>query len=219
MMTREQVRYGNGVVEPALGIVPLEFTLQARQLSTVAYVFHGKGPMLILGFPFLEAQGLLVDCDGRQLFPKSSRRPMACLPSDLQPSLAIVKVKRFRIGGRLPPLPQQKYQSDVGADIFATRSSHIRPGQCALVDMGLACAFPRSHWCLLKYESSLAVHHGIIVLSRVVDGNYRGRIQVIILNMVSCLVTIPRFALMCQAILMPQTGSHFQDGLVNMTTD
>ena len=144
-MTHEQVRYGNGVVEPVLGIVPFEFTLQAQKFSNLAYVLHGKGPALILGFPFLEAQGLLVDCDGCQLLPKSSGRPVACFPSDLQPSLVVVKVKRFGIDGQLSPLPRQKYPSDAEVDIFAPHSIHILPSQRALVDTGLACAFPRSH--------------------------------------------------------------------------
>ena len=108
-MTREQVRYGNGVVEPVLGIVSLDFTLQTHSFSTPAYVLHGKGPALILGFPFLEAQGLLVDCDGRCLLPKSEGREVPCLPSTLQPSPAIVRVKRFRIDGQLPPLLGRKY--------------------------------------------------------------------------------------------------------------
>ena len=32
--TREQVRYANGVTEPVLGIVPLNYTLQSQQMST-----------------------------------------------------------------------------------------------------------------------------------------------------------------------------------------
>ena len=154
---REQVHYANGITEPILGVVPLDFTLQAQPVSTQAHVLHGKGPALILGFPFLEAQGLLVDCQGCQLIPKTSGNPLPCLPSMIQSGPAVVKVKRFCIDGQMPLMPLQKYQSDAGSDIFAPRSIHIRPGQRALVDTGLACAFPRTHWCLLKDKSSLAL--------------------------------------------------------------
>ena len=87
------------------------------------------------------------------------------------------------------------------------------------MDTGLACAFPRSHWCLLKDKSSLALRHGITVLGGVVDSTYRGRIQVILQNLDARPVTIPKFAPMCQAILIPQGGGHFQDGHVDMNTD
>ena len=49
-----QIRYANGVVEPVLGIIPLEITLQVHYTTVPAYVLHGKGPALILGFTFLE---------------------------------------------------------------------------------------------------------------------------------------------------------------------
>ena len=89
-MTREQVWYGNGIVGPALGIVLLEFMSQARRFSTPTYALHGKGPALILGFPFLEVQGMMVDFKGRQLVPKSEERPVPCRPSTMQPNPAVV---------------------------------------------------------------------------------------------------------------------------------
>ena len=119
----------------------------------------------------------------------------------------------------MPLLQRQEYQSDGGADIFASRSIHIRPSQWAPVDTGLSCAFPRIHWCLLKDKSNLALRHGLIVLGGVADSNYRGRIQVILHNLGSNPATIPKYTPMCQAVLIPQTGGHFQDGPVDMTTN
>ena len=87
------------------------------------------------------------------------------------------------------------------------------------MDTGLACAFPRSHWCLLKDKSSLALRHGLTVLGGVVDSNYRGRIQVILHNSGSRPVTIPQYTAMCQAILIPQARGRFQDGPIDMATD
>ena len=219
MSSTHQVRYANGVVEPVLGIVSLDVTLQGQPAPVQAYVLQGKGPPLILGFPFLEAQGLLVDCAGRQLLFKSSAPPVRCCPVTVQSSPPVVKVKRFRVNGQVPLLPRRKYGHDAGVDLFAPRLIHIRPGQRALVDTGLACEFPNSHWCLLKDKSSLAVRHGLTVLGGVVDSNYRGKIQVLLHNLGSRPVTIPRHAPMCQAILLPQVASHFQDGAVRMTTD
>ena len=165
-----------------------------QRLSTLAYVLHGKGPALILGFPVLEAQGLLVDCEGRPLLPKSLERPLHCFPSTLQPSPRVIQVKRFRIDGQIPLLPHWKYQPDARVHLFTPRSIHIRPGHCALVDLGLACAFPHTHWPLLKDKFSVALCHGLTVLDGVVHSNYRGHIQAILQNLGSRLVTLPRCA-------------------------
>ena len=51
------------------------------------------------------------------------------------------------------------------------------------------------------------------------DSSYRGRIQVILHNLGSSSVTIPKYAPICQAVLIPQTGGRFQDGPIDMTTD
>ena len=51
------------------------------------------------------------------------------------------------------------------------------------------------------------------------DSNYCGRIQVILHNLGSSSVTIPKYAPMCQVVLIPQIGGHFQDGPIDMTTD
>ena len=86
---------------------------------------------------------------------------------------------------------------------FAPRSIHIRLGQRTLVDTGLACTFLRNHWCLLKDKSSLALRHGLTVLGGVVDSNYHGRIQVILHNSGTKPVTIPQYAPIFQAVLIP----------------
>ena len=57
------------------------------------------------------------------------------------------------------------------------------------------------------------------MLTKVVDNNYCGRIQVVMLNIGRHPITIPCFALMCQAILMPHFGAHFQDGPVRMDSN
>ena len=86
---------------------------------------------------------------------------------------------------------------------------HLGQFTFVLVSGHLACAFPSNRWCLLKDKSSLALQHGLTVLGGVVDSNYHGQIQVILHNLGSSLVTIPKYAPMCQAVLIPQTEGHF----------
>ena len=81
--SRHQVCCTNGVVEPVLGIVPLKITLEEHWTMALAYVLHTKGLALILGFTFLEEQGLLVDCKGRRLLPKSLVQPIYCFLATL----------------------------------------------------------------------------------------------------------------------------------------
>ena len=128
--------------------------------------------------------------------------PLPCLLLALQHSPMVVHVKWLCINGELPPLPLQEYQSDGGAHLFAPRSIHICPSQRALVDTGLAYAFPHSHWYLMKNKSSLALRHSLTVLGGVVDSNYRGCIQLILCKWGSQPITITRGTPMCQAILI-----------------
>lgn len=110
--------YANGAVEPMLGIVHLLTRVQGQEFSMPTSVLHSKGPTLILGFMFLEEHGLLVDCEGRKLIQKSSVTDVQCFSSVVVPPELLVKVRRFRVNGVVPPLPVKKYVGDVGFNNF-----------------------------------------------------------------------------------------------------
>lgn len=89
------------------------------------YAFHDKGPVLIMGFTFLEDNKLLMDCDSRTLTTKdgggqvidkylpvqaNSTNAIAqldklpsCRPTQNQYEALVVQ--HFLVDGRLPPCP------------------------------------------------------------------------------------------------------------------
>ena len=76
-------------------------------------------------------------------------------------------------------------------------------GDRVTINIGIAYQFPQDRWCLLKERLGPAHRYGLTVLGGVLDGNYRGRIKVILLNIGGHPVVIPRHAAFCQAVLMP----------------
>ena len=198
-----------------------------------AYVLHGKGPALIMGFTFLEANRLLVDCDSYILTKKDDGQQVKCLPIQAPTpspghSVAVVPpaclpvhsnppalvVQRFPVEGALPQYPTKKFSGDAAYDFFAPHAFRLCPGERVTMDTGIACHFPPSTWCFLREKSGLAHKYGIQVLGGVVDGNYRGRIKAILLNTGPTAVTIPGGAAFCQGILMPGNSARVVHGTV-----
>ena len=95
---------------------------------------------------------------------------------------------------RLPhgaDLPLPAYQSALaaGLDLLAAiafdRPVEIAPGGRAMVPTGIAIALPRGSEGQVRPRSGLAIRHGITVLNApgTIDADYRGEIQVILINL------------------------------------
>jgi len=232
----QEVCYGNGDTEPMVGVITLPVHVHGVPMPMPAYVLKSKGPSLIMGFTFLEANGLLVDCTSRELTTKDGGRPVKCLPvqtasadppvpsagvsppachpTQSQPEALIVQ--RFPVAGCLPPYPAKKFSGDAAYDFFAPADIHLQPGERLTVDTGIACHFPRDTWCLLREKSGLAHRYGVQLLGGVVDGNYRGRIKAIVVNTGSAAITIPRHTAFCQGILLPCLSHRVVRGIVRV---
>jgi dUTP pyrophosphatase len=94
---------------------------------------------------------------------------------------------------RLPhasDLPLPAYQSELaaGLDLMAAVPADgpviISPGNRAMIPTGIAIALPAGIEGQIRPRSGLAIRHGITVLNSpgTVDADYRGEIQVIIVN-------------------------------------
>ena len=223
----QDVHYGNGEVEPMVGIVTLPVKVQDTDMPMRAFVHKSKGPPLIMGFPFLEDNQLIVDCIARRLTRKDGTGHVRCLPVQTTEDTCPLNrpapthpdafvVQRFPVQGCLPPCPAKKFSGDAAYDFFAPTAIHLRPGARCTVDSSIACQFPRGMWLLLKEKSRLAHRYGLQLLGGVVDGNYRGRLKVIVLNTGSELVTVPRHAAFCQGILLPCSPARVIPGTVRV---
>ncbi len=81
-------------------------------------------------------------------------------------------------------IPGYAHPGDAGADLTATESVVLGPGERATVGTGSAIALPDGYVAFVVPRSGLAANHGITVVNTpgTVDAGYRGEIRVILLN-------------------------------------
>ena len=113
-------------------------------------------------------------------------------------------------------LPMPSYQSvhaaglDLLAAVPADAPPTIAPGARALVPTGIAIALPEGHEAQVRPRSGLAVRHGLTVLNSpgTIDADYRGEIQVLLINLGDESVTISRGMRIAQLVIAPVARIH-----------
>jgi dUTP pyrophosphatase len=86
------------------------------------------------------------------------------------------------------PLPAYQSAHAAGLDLLAAVPQDaplvLAPGKHALVPTGLAIALPEGFEAQVRPRSGLAARHGVTVLNApgTIDADYRGEIQVILIN-------------------------------------
>jgi dUTP pyrophosphatase len=107
------------------------------------------------------------------------------------------------------PLPSYATSGAAGMDLLAavTAPLIIPPGDRALVPTGLRIALPPGHELQVRPRSGLALKHGIMVPNSpgTIDEDYRGELQVIVLNGGAEPFTVERGMRIAQAVLAPVT--------------
>ncbi|MCE1202515.1 MAG: dUTP diphosphatase [Bacteroidia bacterium] len=85
------------------------------------------------------------------------------------------------------PLPAYETAHAAGMDLRANLETPliIAPGRRALVPTGLFVEIPEGHEAQVRPRSGLAIKHGITVLNSpgTIDADYRGEINVILINL------------------------------------
>lgn len=100
---------------------------------------------------------------------------------------AEVEIKRVRTARSERPLPLYATEGAAGMDLaaFLDEPLELQPGQRCLVPTGVAIALPGPHLVALVFaRSGLAAKHGIQLANGVgvIDSDYRGEIQVALMN-------------------------------------
>jgi dUTP pyrophosphatase len=119
-----------------------------------------------------------------------------------------VRVMRLPHGKDLP-LPSYQSASAAGLDLLAAVSSTgpvtIAPGARALVPTGIAIALASGYEAQVRPRSGLAVRHGLTVLNTpgTIDADYRGEIQVLLINLGEEPVTVERGMRIAQIVIAP----------------
>jgi dUTP pyrophosphatase len=126
-----------------------------------------------------------------------------------------VKVIRLPHGADLP-LPQYQSAQAAGLDLLAAVPADviIAPGQRALVPTGIAIALPAGSEAQVRPRSGLAARHGVTVLNTpgTVDADYRGEIQVILINLGDAPYVVERGARIAQLVISPVQHATLTEG-------
>ena len=114
------------------------------------------------------------------------------------------------------PLPAYATSGAAGLDLAAavTEPMVIAPGARAMVPTGLAIALPRGFEAQVRPRSGLAARAGVTVLNTpgTIDSDYRGEIQVILINFGDAPFEISRGERIAQleAMLVASLSGHRQ---------
>ena len=104
-------------------------------------------------------------------------------------------------------LPGYATPGAAGMDLLAAVAAPmvIAPGQRVLVPTGLAIALPPGYELQLRPRSGLALKNGIVLPNSpgTIDEDYRGEVQVIVMNAGQEPFTVERGMRIAQAVLAP----------------
>ena len=107
------------------------------------------------------------------------------------------------------PLPAYATEGAAGMDLLAavTAPLTIAPGGRVLVPTGLRIALPPGYEMQVRPRSGLALKHGITMPNTpgTVDEDYRGELQVIVMNAGTEPFTVERGMRIAQAVIAPVT--------------
>jgi dUTP pyrophosphatase len=119
-----------------------------------------------------------------------------------------VRIERLPHGADLP-LPQYHSALAAGLDLPAAVPAdapvEIVAGARALIPCGFAMALPSGYEGQIRARSGLALRHGITVLNSpgTIDADYRGEVQVLVVNLGSEPFVVTRGMRIAQLVIAP----------------
>jgi dUTP pyrophosphatase len=127
-----------------------------------------------------------------------------------------VRIMRLPHGADLP-LPSYQSAGASGLDLLAAVPADaplaIAPGRYVAVQTGIAIALPRGLEAQVRPRSGLARNHGVTVLNSpgTVDADYRGEVQVLLINHGSEPFTVTRGMRIAQLVIAQVTRIELQE--------
>ena len=127
------------------------------------------------------------------------------MSTDTRPAVQIMRLPH----GTDLPLPQYQSAQAAGLDLVAAVPADapvvIAPGRHSLIPTGVAVALPPGYEGQVRPRSGLAVRHGVTVLNTpgTVDADYRGELQIALVNLGTEPFTVQRGMRIAQMIVAP----------------
>jgi dUTP pyrophosphatase len=125
-----------------------------------------------------------------------------------------VRIQQLENGAGLP-LPAYKTADAAGCDLAAAVADDaplvVPPGGRALVPTGIAIALPAGFEGQVRPRSGLSIEYGVTVINApgTIDADYRGEIQVPIVNLGAEPFSITRGMRVAQLVIAPVTRARF----------
>jgi dUTP pyrophosphatase len=119
-----------------------------------------------------------------------------------------LRIMRLPHGADLP-LPAYQSEHAAGLDLLAAVATdapvEIAPGGRAMIPTGIAIALPLGTEGQIRPRSGLAIRHGVTVLNApgTIDADYRGELQIILVNHGAEAVAITRAMRIAQLVVAP----------------
>ncbi|HZL40845.1 MAG TPA: dUTP diphosphatase [Pseudolabrys sp.] len=131
---------------------------------------------------------------------------------------ALTKVRVMRLPhGQDLPLPSYQSALAAGLDLIAAVPADnpltLAPGARALIPTGIAIALPPGTEAQVRPRSGLAVKHGLTVLNApgTIDADYRGELQVLLVNLGAEPVAITRGMRIAQMVIATVARAKMQE--------
>jgi len=130
------------------------------------------------------------------------------VPQPLSPSelMIVLEVVRLPSHGEPPlELPSYATAGSAGMDLRIAATITIAPRAYARAPTGLAFAIPDGFEGQVRPRSGLAAKHGLTVLNApgTIDSDYRGEVQVLLVNHGEAPVTLERGERIAQLVIAP----------------
>lgn len=121
--------------------------------------------------------------------------------------IADVRIQVARVGQVDVPLPRYQTAGSAGMDLHAAIADAVvlAPGARHKFPTGLAFAIPSHFEGQVRPRSGLAAKHGITVVNTpgTIDSDYRGEVQVVLVNLGDVPVTIAPLERIAQLVIAP----------------
>lgn len=125
-----------------------------------------------------------------------------------------VKIRQLRAGESEPlALPSYATPGSAGVDLRADRDIELQPGATQLVPTGIALEIPEGWEGQVRPRSGLAAKFGVTVLNApgTIDSDYRGEVQVCLINHSRQLFRAQRGERIAQLVLAPVVQAEFAE--------
>src|SRR5450432_2248006 len=125
-----------------------------------------------------------------------------------------VPLRVQKVGPVDVPLPAYQSAQAAGLDLCAALSEpkRIEPGARALIPTGLALAIPEGYEGQVRPRSGLALKHGIGIVNSpgTIDADYRGMVQVLLVNLGQESYLVEPLSRIAQLVICPVVRADLQ---------